>query len=174
MPLLQCGPLSLALTALLAASLLWPPAPLLLWNVSSSSTVGLYAVTPARTLQVGDMVVAWPPLPARRLAAARAYLPFDVPLVKRVAAVAGDRICAQGRKVFVNGQLAAVRQALDPSGRPMPWWSGCARLGPGELFMLSSAGPLAFYWRYFGITRAPAILGRARLLLARTDKSHQS
>lgn len=141
-----------------------PPAPLLLWNASASSPVGLYAVTSPGVPTVGDMVVAWAPPSARRLAAARFYLPYDVPLVKRVAAIGGDRVCAERNRIFINGRPAALRQARDPSGRLMPWWSGCARLARGELLLLSSAGPLAFDGRYFGATRASELVGKARLL----------
>ena len=63
------------------------------------------------------MVIAWAPAEARRLGAERHYLPSNVPLVKRVAAVAGDRVCAAGEAVFVNGRLATLRRA---QGRRRP------------------------------------------------------
>jgi type IV secretory pathway protease TraF len=113
---------------------------------------------------VGDIVVAWPPPPARRLAAVRGYLPASVPLVKRVAAVAGDRICARRDRIFINGRAAARRWSRDPSGRPLPRWSGCERLARGELFLLSPGTPDAFDGRYFGITRGSELVGTARLL----------
>jgi type IV secretory pathway protease TraF len=100
------------------------------------------------------------------MAAKRTYLPLGVPLVKRVAAVAGDRVGATGRLLFVDGAPAATRRSRDPSGRTMPWWTGCRRLGPGELFLLSPGKPDAFDGRYFGVTLAGEILGRARLLWA--------
>jgi conjugative transfer signal peptidase TraF len=139
----------------------------LVWNATESSRVGLYAVAPAQGLRVGDTAIAWPPEQARRLASLRHYLPTDVPLVKRVSAVAGDRVCATGAAVAVNGHAAALRLSRDPSGRPMPWWTGCRRLRPGELFLLSPAGPLAFDGRYFGVTRADQVVGKARLLWPR-------
>jgi len=61
---------------------------------------------------------------------------------------------------------AALRRLRDPAGRPMPWWSGCTRLAPGELFLLSFEG-LAFDGRYFGITRASELVGRASRLWPR-------
>lgn len=137
--------------------------PLLLWNASASSPVGLYIVYPPGRPRAGDMVIAWAPAAARRLAAARGYLPASVPLVKRVAAADGDRVCARGESVSVNGPVVAVRRARDPSGRRLPWWSGCARLGTGDLLLLSNAAA-AFDGRYFGITRAREVLGRARLI----------
>jgi conjugative transfer signal peptidase TraF len=152
--------------AALLASLLWPAPPLLLWNASGSSPVGLYSVT-AATPRVGEMAVAWAPPAARQIAAARSYLPLRVPLVKRVAAVRGDRVCARGNRLFVNGRFAAVRRSSDPSGRAMPWWSGCVRLGRGDLLLLSADRALAFDGRYFGVTRASDVIGKAELLWAR-------
>ena len=151
-------------TLAIASTVLRPARPLLLWNASSSSPLGLYGVTSAGSIKAGDTVIAWAPAPARRLAAERHYLPANVPLVKRVAAARGDRVCAKRRTIFVNGRPAALRRARDASGRQMPWWFGCGRLRPGELFLLSPNSPDAFDGRYFGITRSSEIVGKARLL----------
>ncbi len=148
-------------------TLLWPPRPALLWNASASSPVGLYRVSPANGLGVGDLVVAWAPPEARRLGAERHYLPGNVPLVKRVAAVAGDRVCAAGEAVFVNGRLETLRRERDPGGRPMPRWTGCETLGEGDLFLLAPDVPQGFDGRYFGISRPHQIVGRARLIWGR-------
>jgi conjugative transfer signal peptidase TraF len=152
--------------AALLYSVLSPPAILMLWNATPSSIVGLYSIAsdPAR---IGDTVAAWPPGPARRLAAARHYLPARVPLVKRVVATHGDRVCARQNRILVNGRLAALRRERDPSGRPMPWWSGCERLRQGELFLLTPDKPDAFDGRYFGVTRRREIVGKATLLWAK-------
>ena len=150
----------------LGATLLWPPRPLLLWNASPSSPVGLYVVRPVGDPRVGDVVVAFALLPARRLAAARGYLPFAVPLVKSVAAASGDIVCARGTKVRINGRVAAVRRGRDPAGRPMPGWFGCRRLGRND-FLLLSTSPLAFDGRYFGISKTADAIGTARLLWRR-------
>jgi type IV secretory pathway protease TraF len=109
-------------------------------------------------------VVAWAPDRARELAAARHYLPTSVPLVKRVAAVGGDQVCAVGAAVFVNGRLAALRRTEDPSGRPMPWWTGCEDISPGDLFLLTPERADAFDGRYFGVTRGRQVVGSARLI----------
>lgn len=157
---------SLALALLLAPAVL-RPAPRLVWNASASSPVGLYAVSPGGELRRGGMALAWPPPAARTLGAARGYLPGNVPLVKRVAAVAGDRVCARGEALLVDGRRVARRQRADPSGRSMPWWTGCVRLRAGEALLLSPGAPLAFDGRYFGPSRAAQVLGRARLLWPR-------
>ena len=63
------------------------PAPLLLWNASASAPVGLYRVMSGAPIQRGDMVLVRTPDSVRDLAAERGYLPLNVPLVKRVAAL---------------------------------------------------------------------------------------
>ena len=166
-PLAACAFGVTAVTAGIVFTLLWLPRPVLLWNASASSRIGLYAVSSPAQLRAGDMAVAWAPAPARRLAAARHYLPANVPLVKRIAAVAGVRVCAKRRTIFVNGRPVALRRARDPSGRPMPWWSGCHVLRAGELFLLSPNAPDAFDGRYFGVTGSSQIVGKARLLWPR-------
>jgi conjugative transfer signal peptidase TraF len=149
------------------ATLLWPPRPLLLWNGSASSPVGLYRVAPPGPVSAGETVVAWPPPAARALAAERRYLPSGVPLVKRVAGVAGDRVCAVGSSVFVNGQVAAERRSEDRLGRPLPSWTGCRDLGEGELFLLIPDASGSFDGRYFGVTATQDVVGRARLIWPR-------
>ncbi|MFL6736674.1 MAG: S26 family signal peptidase [Sphingomonas sp.] len=150
----------------LAGTVLHHPRPMLVWNASASSPPGLYAIG-APSFRSGERALAWAPAAARRLAAERHYLPSTVPLVKRVGAVAGDRVCAKGSLVFVNGRPAAVRVKRDPSGRAMPWWSGCRQLQRGELFLFSQGVPGAFDGRYFGITRASEVIGSARLIWPR-------
>lgn len=148
------------------ASAIFPPAPRLVWNASASAPIGLYAVTPGGPAEPGDMVIALVPEPYRRLAAARRYLPMNVPLVKRVAAAAGDEVCALGREIFVNGRWIASRRMLDGAGRVMPMWSGCVRLRGRQLFLLMDA-PASFDGRYIGVTEGADVIGKARLLWAR-------
>ncbi len=151
------------LIAALFLTMIWPPRPALVWNASESSPIGLYRVEPLGELARGDMVVAWAPREARRLAAERHYLPSNVPLVKRVAAGPGDRVCAAGEAVFVNGLLAARRREADMAGRPLPAWSGCFDLVQGQLLLLMP-GEASFDGRYFGLTSARDVVGRARLI----------
>lgn len=146
--------------AILIVSMLWQPRPRLVWNVSASAPVGLYAVSAPERLRAGEMVVAWTPEPARSLAAERRYLPYNVPLVKRVAAAPGERVCAMGEAIWVNGRHVAGRRLADGAGRPMPGWTGCNDLGAGEYFLLME-DPASFDGRYFGVTRAEDLVGRA-------------
>ncbi|HEY9578496.1 MAG TPA: S26 family signal peptidase [Rhizorhapis sp.] len=157
------GGLGLGLVLL---SAVLPPAPRLVWNASASAPQGLYAVTPGAWVEPGEMVIARVPLRYRQLAAARRYLPMNVPLVKRVAAYAGDRVCASGLGIFVNGRRVAERRVTDRMGRPMPMWEGCTVLRGRQLFLLMDH-PASFDGRYFGPTEAADVIGKARLIWAR-------
>ncbi|BAK67290.1 conjugal transfer protein TraF [Sphingobium sp. SYK-6] len=152
--------------ACLAATIALPPRQLLVWNTSASAPVGLYAVTAPERIRTGDMVIAWPPETARRLGAERRYIPFNVPLVKRVAAAPGDRVCASGSALSVNDRTIARRLTTDARGRPMPWWTGCVTLRDGALLLLMD-NPASFDGRYFGPTQADGIIGKAHLLWRR-------
>lgn len=155
-----------AAVGILLLSAAFAPTPRLVWNGSASAPVGLYAVTPGAWVEPGDLVIARLAEPYRQLAAARRYLPLDVPLVKRVVAYGGDKVCALGHQILVNGRRAAVRQVHDPKGRPMPKWNGCIRLHGREVFLLMD-NPASFDGRYFGATKGSDIIGKARLLWRR-------
>jgi len=156
-----------SLIGLVGFTIAAPPTPRLVWNASASAPVGLYSVSPGAPARAGDMVIAWVPENARRLAATRHYIPINVPLVKRVAAVPGDEVCAFGDAVFIEGRRVATRRAADGMGRAMPWWNGCRRLRDGDYFLLIADTPASFDGRYFGITHRRDIVGKAHLLWPR-------
>ena len=157
------GALAIGLASLAATVVATPP-PLLVWNVSASAPRGLYAVTAAGRIERGAMVIARLAEGPRTLAAARGYLPANVPLVKRAAAVVGDRVCARGRLILINGAPVAWRLPSDAAGRPLPAWQGCTRLAKGQVFLLMAEHPASLDGRYFGITQASEMVGPARLI----------
>lgn len=164
---LTAATLAAVAAAALSASLLWPPRPVFLWNGSASSAIGLYRLFPPKRIGRGDLVAAWPPEAARQLAVRRGYLPTGLPLVKRVASVGGDRVCAAGEALFVNGELVARRRSEDRAGRPLPWWTGCVEMADDDLLLLTADRPGSFDGRYFGLTAREDVIGRARLIWAR-------
>jgi conjugative transfer signal peptidase TraF len=147
--------------ALLGTTIVAPAAPRLVWNVSASAPVGLYGVMSNSSLRRGDMVVAWPPQPHRKLAAERRYLPFNVPLVKTVGAIPGDQVCAIGESLYVNGRGIVRRLPHDGAGRPMPFWTGCQKLGHDQYLLLMAGSAASFDGRYFGPVRLSHIAGKA-------------
>lgn len=130
-----------------------------IWNASASAPIGLYRVLHLSELLRGRMVLALPTPSLADFAARRGYLPRGVPLVKRIAAVAGDAICARGNAVFINGRLAAMRRVTDGEGRHLPSWKGCRELCYGEIFLLMAQSHASFDGRYFGPTPTSEIVG---------------
>ena len=126
--------------------------PLLVWNASASAPRGLYRVLPAEHYERGDLVLADPQPWVGEFAARRGYLPAGVPLVKRIAAAAGDTVCSDRLLVKVDGKSTAKCLLTDSKHRALPRWRGCHRLKPGEEFLLMRGVPDSFDGRYFGVT----------------------
>lgn len=150
---------SVAFAAL--ATLVVPVTHHLVWNVSPSIPTGLYAIRGKASLHVGERVAIEPPTKLRHLLRERGYLPDRVPLLKRVAAVSGQRVCRFAHGVTVDGALVGVARARDRAGRALPVWFGCRTLTTGELFVLNPAAPDSFDGRYFGPLEIDTVIGRA-------------
>lgn len=149
-----------ALGAIVSLATSGPHRPLVVWNATASAPIGLYRVMGANVVLRGDLVLAWPPPAARHLAAARGYLPLGTPLIKYVVARAGDRVCAAGLRIAINGAEAAVRMPWDGKGHPLPAWHGCKTLKANEVFLLNGRVLHSFDGRYFGPVPRANILGK--------------
>jgi conjugative transfer signal peptidase TraF len=142
------------------------PAPRFLWNASASAPTGLYRVDVGAPARLGDLVAFYPPASIGAFLVERRYLPPGVPLLKRVAALPGSRVCRSGIFVSVDGQGVARALARDRQGRMLPVWHGCRIVGPHELFLVNAArGSLD--GRYFGPMRHASLLGVAHPILTR-------
>ncbi|MGE0596215.1 MAG: S26 family signal peptidase [Hyphomonadaceae bacterium] len=135
-------------------------APRLIWNASASAPIGFYIVDVGGEPSVGDLVSVAPPPRVARFIAARGYLPAGVPLLKRVAARAGQRVCRDGDSVRVDGATLGRARASDSQGRPLPDWQGCRVLMDGEIFLMNADAPDSLDGRYFGPLPASAVRGR--------------
>jgi conjugative transfer signal peptidase TraF len=154
-------PLVLAMGALAIGLLvLRQHVPLVIYNASASAPIGFYRVLPAMPLAIYDLVLARTPDTARELADRRRYIPATVPLVKRVAARPGARVCATGAAVTIDGLFVAERRSTDGQGRTLPSWTGCHVLAEDEFFLLMADKPDSFDSRYFGPVRLDAVIGR--------------
>lgn len=152
--------------AALVAPALRAPATRWVYNPSDSVPRGWYRIEPFEpshdALHVGDIVLARLPAKAAALAAQRGYLPERIPLLKRIGAMAPQRVCMAGRSVHVDDVPVALARSADGQGRGLPLWSRCRPLRAGELFLLSATHPASFDSRYFGPIDAAAVLGRAQ------------
>jgi conjugative transfer signal peptidase TraF len=142
-------------------------------NETPSAPVGLWRVTPAAgPLTRGAYVSFCPPdTPIFRLAKERGYIANGAcasglqPLLKPVAAVAGDRVVLDDKGFWVNGALISNSQAKDRDrlGRLMPTLLlGSAIVPEGEVWLLTSSHASSFDSRYFGPTKVAVIEGIAK------------
>jgi conjugative transfer signal peptidase TraF len=130
--------------------------PWLVWNASASVPIGLYAVGRITGVHAGDLVVVRPPEPLARFLADGGYLPRGVPLLKHVAAVAGQTVCRIGRNVTVD-----AIETGEGRGRSLPVWQGCRVIATGDVFLMNPRSADSLDGRYFGPLPAASIVGRA-------------
>jgi len=135
---------------------------MLIYNASESAPTGLYWLD-KRPVERGDYVLVNVPERVRKLVVERGYLPPEVPLLKRVVGLGGDRICRQFEEISVNGTVVATARRRDGQGREMPDWHGCHILTEHTVFLLQDH-PQSFDGRYFGPVDQHLIIGRATKL----------
>ena len=143
------------------ATLTVPVSRYAVWNATASVPTGLYAIRGKASLHVGERIAIEPPPELRRLLAERHYLPTDVPLIKRIAAVRSQRVCRFAHGITIDSQIVGAARARDRLGRLLPVWGGCHVLRTGELFVMNPAAPDSFDGRYFGVLRITQVIGRA-------------
>lgn len=152
--------------------------PHLVVNSTPSMAVGLYWLTPARVVRRGAVVVACAPAPFGQWALSNHILRHGrcdgvEPVLKRVVAVAGDRVQIDARGVFVAGRYMAGSKRdvlLDDGFR-------CDRRAPvahvpavdrvlrvGEVQLLGDRRVGSFDGRYWGATHR--IVGEAVKIVA--------
>jgi type IV secretory pathway protease TraF len=90
-------------------------------------------------------------------------------MMKRVAGVAGQRVCRTGRTISVDGIDIAEALERDRLSRILPVWQGCRVLAVGEIFLMNSQVRDSLDGRYFGPVSVGAIIGRATPLYTDED-----
>lgn len=140
--------------------------PRLIWNASASAPIGLYRLHPGIPASIGNWVAIMPPPELARFMAERHYLPVGVPLLKRVGALPGQRVCRHGTVVTVDGQVVATALPHDRRGRALTSWQGCSTVPANALFLLNPATD-SFDSRYFGAVPISGVQGVAMPVLTR-------
>lgn len=147
-----------------------------LWiNATASMPEGIYRLTPfdGTPLARGTVVAICPSAAVLAIAIPRHYLepgscPGHVePLLKHIAAIAGDRIDVSERAISVNGTPlpSSGRFARDCGGRPLPRLpAGRYTVPPHRVWVYA---PVGRSWdsRYYGALPDSGILGTARPFL---------
>lgn len=134
----------------------------LVWSLTPSAPAGLYRIERS-SWNVGDRVAV---LPSQDLAAdldERGVLRNGKLLIKRVAAAAGDKVCRQHDEVSVNGRVMAKAKVSGSDGVVLPLWRGCVTLSDSHVFLLGDTAN-SYDGRYFGVTSANDVIGRAVIL----------
>jgi conjugative transfer signal peptidase TraF len=151
------------------ASILFRPAPKLVWNASASVPVGLYAIHPVDVVHSGDLVLLLPPEPVVQYLDRRGYLPRGLPILKHVLALPGQSVCRIERTIIVEGTAVGDALDRDRQGRGLPSWQGCRMVAREEVFLMNWRSDTSFDGRYFGPLPASTIVGRATPLWIKKD-----
>ena len=144
-------------------------APKLIWNASASTPGGFYTIEEPGPVAVTDLVAVDAPEPLATFLSDGGYLPRGVPLLKRVAALPGQRVCRSGLAITVDGVPMGEALDRDRRGRPLPIWQGCRLVANGELFLMNWQVRDSLDGRYFGPLPATAVIGRATPLYTDED-----
>jgi conjugative transfer signal peptidase TraF len=151
----------LFLTALWAPKIIKPDQKLF-YNPSQSAEIGWYYVEPIASLSVGDLVVANLPEEAASFAHDRGYLPRDLPVIKTIGGIAGERYCIKDGELQIEERVSLSLLPLDSQGRALPEPPEmCAEISDGFVLLISERIAQSFDSRYFGEVAVSNIVGLA-------------
>lgn len=144
--------------------------PRLIWNASASVPIGLYIVQSVAHPRVSDLVVVRPPEALSWILAEGGYLPRNVPLLKRIAALPGQQVCRSGAAITVDSLPFGDALMRDRRGRALPIWQGCTTLTADQVFLMNAARPDSLDGRYFGPVPRENIVGQALPIWTEEDR----
>lgn len=159
-------------SALFATGLIFfDPPKRLIWNASASVPIGLYRIEPIDQLDVTDLAVVMPPDDLVGFLDQRGYLPKGVPLIKRVLALSGTKVCRDGNQISAYDMVYGQALDRDSRGRPLPVWQGCITVSKDQAFFMNWDVPDSLDGRYFGALPLATVIGRAVPLWTYDDPS---
>jgi type IV secretory pathway protease TraF len=140
-----------AFAALFAVAVIAAAAPrrnILLYNPSGSVPRGFYVRSDAPP-RIRALVTVRARDVARAYAASRDFTADGDRFLKRIAAVAGDHVCAEGDAVWINATRRLSQMRMDSMGHALPRWEDCRVLRRREVLLLGETGD-SFDGRYWG------------------------
>ncbi len=149
-------------SALFATGLIFHhPQKKFIWNASASAPIGLYRIEPADQLNVADLAVVMPPDDLAGFLDERGYLPKGVPLLKRVLALSGTKVCRNGNAITAYDMVYGEALDRDSRGRSLPVWQGCITVKKDQAFFMNWDVRDSLDGRYFGALALSTVIGRA-------------
>jgi conjugative transfer signal peptidase TraF len=149
---------ALAGAGVVIALLAWPPRrDVIVYNGSDSVPTGFY-VRSDEPIRRGAIVTVRARDVALAYAEGRRFTDTGDRFLKRVAAMAGDQVCAEDDMIAINACAPLRRMRRDRFGRALPRWSGCRTLEQNEVFLLGDT-PDSFDARYWGPVSTATIEG---------------
>lgn len=153
--------LLLLTTLLLCLLILHPSSINLRFNTSPSMPYGLYTITHKSLNHIsrGDIVAVCMPQKLAALGKARGYLGAGdcshntEPVIKKVAALGGDKVTVDAGFVAVNGEILphSARLLRDEQGRSIPHIAPeNVTLKPKTLWLYGDLSPQSWDSRYYG------------------------
>lgn len=135
------------------------------YHITFSSTKsmprGLYLVIPAKKFSPQEIVEFTPPNNTLTFLKNKNWIPKSGRMIKYVFAVPNDKVCISGSSIWVNNnKIASVHKYYDKN-KLLPQTKFCGKLNTDEYLLLSTQNKRSFDGRYFGITPAKKILGKA-------------
>ena len=97
------------------------------------------------------------------------YIARDVPLLKHVVGLPGQRVCRDGHAITVDAVPLGEARDRDSQGRDLPVWQGCRIIAEGEVFLMNLDVSDSLDGRYFGPLPASTVIGRATPLFTDED-----
>ncbi|HWV51707.1 S26 family signal peptidase [Pseudorhodoplanes sp.] len=132
------------------------------WNLTPSIPRGFYRLDAHAPLRVTTLVAVRLPEPLATILDLNGYLPLGVPLLKRVLAMPGQRVCRSGAVITVDGMpVEVVARERDSRGRLLPSWQGCFDIAADEIFLMNWDSGDSFDGRYLGALPRSSIIAAA-------------
>lgn len=128
-------------------------------NLSSSVPLGVYFLNGSENYMRGDLVLFDVPDNAKSLIYGRGFLPEGWPLIKKIGALPGDRVCID-ETLTINGTILGPVLKADNKSRALPQMRGCFSVAPGYFFPIATTAR-TIDGRYFGPVAINTIKGKA-------------